>query len=74
MARPLQDTTGALWDFTEYFLDQQGPRNIPQKFLKSAKWEEDYRSNLGYYAGEGSLIIAVEFNFEHLCWTEARYR
>ena len=74
MARPPPNTTRGLWEFTEYFLDQRGSRNIPQKFLKSAQWEEEHRSVPGYFAGEGSLIIAVEFNFEHLCWTEARYR
>ena len=74
MARPPRDTTGGLWEFTEYFLEQQGPQNVPQKFLKSARWEEEYRSNPGYFAGTGSLIIHVEFNFERLCWTEIRYR
>ena len=74
MARPPQDTTGELWEFTEYFLEQRGPKNVPQKFLKSAKWEEDYKTHPGYFAGTGSLVIHIEFNFEHLCWTEARYR
>ena len=74
MARPLQNTTGGLWEFTEYFLKQRGPQNVPKKFLKNARWEEEYQSNPGYFAGTGSLIIHVEFNFEHLCWTEARYR
>ena len=73
MARPSQDTTGGLWEFTEYFLEQRGPQNVPQKFLKNTRWEEEYRSNPGYFAGTGSLIIHVEFNFEHLCWTEVRY-
>ena len=73
MARPPRDTTGGLWEFTEYFLDQCGPQNVPQKFLKNAKWEEDYKTHPGYFAGVGSLIVHVEFNFEHLCWTEARY-
>ena len=74
MARPVQDTTGGLWDFTEYFLDQRGPQNVPQKFLKNAKWEEDYKTHPGYFAGVRSLVVHVEFNFDHLCWTEARYR
>ena len=74
MARPPRDTNGGLWEFTEYFLEQRGPRNVPQKFLKNARWEEEYRSNPGYFAGTGSLIIHVEFNFERLCWTEIRYR
>ena len=73
MARPT-DTTKGLWDFTEYFLDQRGPQNVPQKFLKNSKWEEDYKTHPGYFAGTGSLVVHVEFNFEHLCWTEARYR
>ena len=68
------DTTARLWEFTEYFLDQRGPQNVPQKFLKNAKWEQDYKTHPGYFAGVGSLVVHVEFNFEHLCWTEARYR
>ena len=74
MARPPRDTTGGLWEFTEYFLDQRGPQNVPQKFLKNARWEQDYKTHPGYFAGVGSLVIHVEFNFDHLCWTEARYR
>ena len=74
MARPSKDTTGGLWEFTEYFLDQRGPQNVPQRFLKNAKWEEDYKTHPGYFAGVGSLVVHVEFNFDHLCWTEARYR
>ena len=74
MARSPRDTTGGLWEFTKYFLERRGLQNVPQKFLKSARWEEEYRSNPGYFAGTGSLIIHVEFNFEHLCWTEVRYR
>ena len=74
MVRPSQNTTGGLWEFTEYFLDQRGPQNVPQKFLKNAKWEEDYKTHPGYFAGVGSLVVHVEFNFDHLCWTEARYR
>ena len=73
MARPHRDTTRELWEFTEYFLEQRGLQNVPQKFLKNTRWEEQYRSNPGYFAGTGSLIIHVEFNFEHLCWTEIRY-
>ena len=65
--------TGGLWEFTEYFLEERGPKNIPQKFLKNSKKEEEYRSVPGYYATVGSLTVAVEFNTEHLCWTEARY-
>ena len=74
MARPPRDTTGDIWKFTEYFLDQRGPQNVPQKFLKNAKWEEDYKTHPGYFAGIGSLVVHVEFNFEYLCWTEVRYR
>ena len=74
MARPPSDTTGGLWEFTEYFLDQRGPQNVPQKFLKNARWEQDYKTHPGYFAGVGSLVIHVEFNFDHLCWTEVRYR
>ena len=74
MVRPPRDTTGGLWEFKEYFLDRRGPQNVPQKFLKNARWEEDYKTHPGYFAGTGSLVIHVEFNFEHLCWTEARYR
>ena len=74
MARPPSDTTGGLWDFTEYFLEKRGPQNVPQKFLKNARWEADYKTHPGYFAGVGSLVIHVEFNFDHLCWTEARYR
>ena len=73
MARPTDTTTG-LWEFTDYFLDQRGPQNVPQKFLKNARWERDYKTHPGYFAGTGSLVIHVEFNFQHLCWTEARYR
>ena len=74
MVRPQKETTGGLWEFTEYFLEQRGPQNVPQKFLKNAKWEEDYKTHPGYFAGVGSLVVHVEFNFDHLCWTEARYR
>ena len=74
MAQPQQETTGELWEFTEYFLDQRGPQNVPQKFLKNTRWEQDYKTHPGYFAGVGSLVIHVEFNFDHLCWTEARYR
>ena len=74
MARPPRDTTRDLWKFTEYFLDQRGPQNVPQKFLKNAKWKEDYKTHPGYFASVGSLEIHVEFDFDHLCWTEARYR
>ena len=74
MARPSRDTTGELWSFTTYFLERRGPQNVPQKFLKNAKWEEDYKTHPGYFAGSGSLVVHVEFDFEHLCWTEVRYR
>ena len=74
MARSPRDTTGNLWEFTPYFLEQRGPQNIPQRFLKNAKWEDDYKTHPGYFAGVGSLVVHVEFNFEYLCWTEARYQ
>ena len=69
-----RETTAELWEFTEYFLDKRGPQNVPQKFLKNVKWETDYKTHPGYFAGVGSLVIHVEFNFDRLCWTEARYR
>ena len=68
-----RDTTGGLWEFTEYFLPQRGPKNVPKKFLKNARWDE-FRSNVGYYATVGSITLAVEFNTEHLCWVEVRHR
>ena len=74
MVQPPRDTTGGLWEFAKYFLDQQGPQNVPQKFLKSARWEDKYRNSPGYYTVSGSFTVAVEFNSEHLCWTETRYR
>ena len=73
MVQPTNETTESLWDFTEYFLEERGPPNIPQKFLKNAKWD-DHRTYPGYYATVGSISVAVEFNYERLCWTEARYR
>ena len=74
MAQSNQETTSDLWEFTEYFLEQRGPQNIPEKFLKNARWEQDYKTHPGYFAGRGNLVIHIEFNFDHLCWTEARYR
>ena len=76
MAQETEETTGGLWNFGEYFLDLQGPPNVPYKFLKNTRWE-NYRNILGYYALSGTLnqgLATVEFNYEHLCWVEVRYQ
>ena len=67
-----EQATEDLWNFKEYFFAERGPQNVPQKFLKSAKWD-NFRSVPGYYATVGSLTLGVEFNFEHLCWVDVRY-
>ena len=73
---PQERTTGDLWNFEESFIDLRGPPNVPTRFLKNARWE-NYKGVLGYYASSSALnqgLTAVEFDYDHLCWAEVRYR
>jgi hypothetical protein len=62
--------------FTAYHIDLRGLNNVPLRFLKNTVWR-DHQGGLGYYA-ESTLApgatIPVEFNYNHLCWVELRWR
>jgi hypothetical protein len=77
----LQQTTQGIWALEGPFIayELQGPlqRNIPELFIKEAKWcvvnsIEQYhaKSHTPEESGEPECWYPVEFNTEHLCWVE----
>ncbi|KAH9162350.1 hypothetical protein EDB89DRAFT_1913312 [Lactarius sanguifluus] len=69
-------TTQDQWrDFQPYSLNRRGDRNVPTRFLEAARWKT-YRGDEGYFINYTTGPIwyrPVEFNFEHVCWTEVTW-
>ncbi|KAH9160217.1 hypothetical protein EDB89DRAFT_1915035 [Lactarius sanguifluus] len=69
-------TTRDQWtSFQPYSLERRGERNVPEQFLRAARWRE-YRGDTGYFvdfAGGPTRFRPVEFNFENVCWTEVTW-
>ena len=71
------ETTRELWEsegtFSRYRLDFRGANNVPERLLGQAEWR-DHQGVTGYYAEPYNFPsagpVAVEFNFDHLCWVE----
>ena len=63
--------------FSRYRLDFRGTNNVPERFLGQAEWR-DHQGVTGYYAEPYNFpsagLVAVEFNLDHLCWVEVRWR
>ena len=75
------ETTRELWEsegmFSRYRLDFRGTNSVPERFLGQAEWR-DHQGVTGYYAEPYNFPsagpVAVEFNLDHLCWVEVRWR
>ena len=75
------ETTRELWEsegtFSRYRLDFRGTNNVPEQFLGQAEWR-DHQGVTGYYAEPYNFPsagpVAFEFNLDHLCWVEVRWR
>ena len=71
-------TTKFQWtDFEPYTLSTRGEQNIPEQYLKNAKWGySPYTGTEGYHANsqyDEETYFPVEFNFDHLCWVEIHW-
>jgi hypothetical protein len=79
----LQQSTRELWaaagPFEQYPISGRPQRNVPSAFLKEAVWQVINRVECYYarsHAPEESGSTnwyPVEFNFEQICWAEARW-
>jgi hypothetical protein len=78
----VSQTTQEIWEqeglFPAYNLDNRGPRNVPNEFMRTATWttidgvEGYYTRSLLEPEVEAGRFYPVEFNFEHCCWVEVR--
>ena len=72
-------TTKFQWlTFKPYTLPPpRGEQNVPEQYLKNAKWEySPYTRTEGYHANsryDEDTYFPVEFNFDHLCWVEIHW-
>ena len=81
MANRDPETTRELWEnegtFSRYRINFRGADNVPEPYRGSVEWR-DHQGITGYYAEPFNFpsagLVAVEFNFEHLCWVEVRWR
>ena len=81
MANRDPETTRELWEnegtFSRYRINLRGADNVPEPYRGSVEWR-DHQGISGYYAVPFNFpsagLVAVEFNFEHLCWVEVRWR
>ena len=76
-----QQTTRELWaadgPFQPYEVQRSRVRNVPEEYRKQATWGT-VEGELGYHAksnvaGEEDRYYPVEFNPDHVCWTEVRW-
>ncbi|KAI9436903.1 hypothetical protein H4582DRAFT_2077903 [Lactarius indigo] len=60
--------------FRPYHIERRGDRNVPTRFLGAAQWRER-GEDTGYFVefNGPNRFRPVEFNFEHLCWTEVTW-
>ena len=68
-------TTKFQWsNFKQYTLPTRGEQNVPEQYLKNAKWGySPYTGTEGYHTNScynEDTYFPVEFNFDHLCWVE----
>ena len=58
-------------------LTTRGEQNVPEQYLKNAKWGySSYTGTEGYHANscyDKDTYFPVEFNFDHLCWVEIHW-
>ena len=81
MANRDPETTRELWEnegmFSRYRINFRGANNVPEPYCRGVEWR-DHQGITGYYAEPSNFpsagLVAVEFNFEHLCWVEVRWR
>ena len=71
-------TTKFQWsNFEQYTLPTRGEQNVPEQYLKNAKWGySPYMGTEGYHANsryDEETYFPVEFNFDHLCWVEIHW-
>ena len=71
-------TTKFQWsNFKQYALPTRGEQNVPEQYLKNAKWGySPYTGTEGYHANSRynkDTYFPVEFNFNHLCWVEIHW-
>ena len=81
MANQDPETTREVWEsgnaFSRYRLNFRGVDNVPDRFTTRTEFRS-HQGITGYYAEPYNFPsagpVAVEFNFEHLCWVEVRWR
>ena len=68
-------TTKDRWVFQPYSIESRGPRNVPTRYLKTARWRT-IGGSTGYYVDvptRPSRYYPVEFNFPNFCWCEVTW-